>query len=255
MRTKNLGDSFLIVYESVRNALSAAAAIQARTSERNKRVSADRALALKIVINTGDVNVDDDGDVFGDPVNVCARMEKVATGGETLFSEAVYHSMNKAGQRFEEFGHYDFKGVEHPVRVYRVVADREKSVAVDIAIAYTDICGFMTVGESDPEAGERLFELHDKTIFPRVTRYGGAVQAVVGDACVLTFGSPGHAADCLLELFDELATHNSSRDRDVELRLACALHWGRVRYFRGRAMGDALSFCSRLVHRGEPSRI
>src|SRR5689334_4627974 len=122
---KNIGDAFLIVYESARDALLAAAAIQGAIAERNRRVSPSQALALKIVINAGDVNVDDHGDVFGDPVNVGARMEKVAAGGEILFSEVVYHGMNKAEHRYEEFGNYDFKGVDRPVKIFRLDTSRE----------------------------------------------------------------------------------------------------------------------------------
>ncbi len=158
---KNIGDSFLVVYDSARDALRAAAAIQRAIAGRNTRVPAARTIAVKIAVNAGDVIVDESGDVFGDPVNVCARMEKVATGGETLFSEAIYHSMHKAEVSFEEFGHYNFKGVDHPVTLraehggpfraalelarrapsaknkqsWRVVVDRERS-RLDIYAAF-----------------------------------------------------------------------------------------------------------------------
>lgn len=249
---KNLGDSFLIVYDSARDALRAAIAIQGAIAERNRRVSRSQALVLKIVINAGDVSVDDGGDVFGDPVNVCARMEKIATGGEILFSEAVYHCVNKAEIRYEEFGNYDFKGVDRPIKVFRVDTSREGTAAVERAIVLTDIVGFIRLIERDAGAGERLLELHDETLFPAVTRHGGTIQHVISDQCLLTFERPDDAVACVLEFFDELIRHNAAAERADQLLVKASLHWGRIQFVRGRALGEAMNDCEALERKGTP---
>lgn len=247
---KNIGDSFLIVYQSARDALLAAAAIQGAIAARNRRVPTSQALALKIAINVGDVSVDERGDVFGDPVNVCARMEKVAAGGEILFSEAVYHCVNKAEHRFEEFGNYDFKGVDRPVKIFRLDTSREGSAAVERAIVFTDIVGFNRLIERDLEAGERLLELHDGALFPSVTRHGGTIQNVISDECLLTFERTDDGVSCMLDFFDELARHNAGAAEADRLLVKASLHWGRVQFIRGRALGEAVNYCALLERQG-----
>ncbi len=252
---KNLGDSFLVVYDSAHDALGAAVGIQTAIARRNRRVSAADAIAVKIAVNAGDVNVDETGDVFGDPVNVCARMEKVATGGEILFSEAVYHAMNKTEVRFEEFGNYDFKGVEHPVKVFRIDTGHGGTTTVERAIVITDIAGFSRVVEGDPFAGERLLALHDETLFPMVTRHSGVVQNIIGDECLLTFERADDAVACMLEFLEQLGRHNASAFAEDALRVKCSIHWGTVRYIRGRALGDAINVSSVLERRGRSMTI
>jgi len=169
-----------------------------------------------------------------------------------LFSEVVYHGMNKAEHRYEEFGNYDFKGVDRPVKIFRLDTSREGSADVDRAIVFTDIVGFNRLIERDPEAGERLLELHDGTLFPSVTRHGGTIQNVIADECLLTFERTDDAVACVLDFFDELARHNAAAGESERLLVKASLHWGRVQFIRGRAMGEAVNYCARLERNGAP---
>ena len=65
----------------------------------------------------------DEGDVFGTPVNVAARVQALAEPGDVYFTESTLHAINAAEVRHEELGSKELKGVPAPVRVYRAVAE------------------------------------------------------------------------------------------------------------------------------------
>lgn len=76
-------------------------------------------VTIRFAINLGEVRVER-GDVFGEAVNIAARIEGLAEGGEIWFSESVYLTMNKSEVPFEEVGKRQLKGIEEPVGVYRI---------------------------------------------------------------------------------------------------------------------------------------
>ncbi len=118
------GDAVLAIFESVVEALTAAVEIQAALAERNAALPADQQLAFRIGLNLGDVIVDGD-DVFGNGVNVAARIEALAEPGGIAVSAAVHDQL--AGKRagsldvaFEDLGAHSLKNIEEPVRVFAV---------------------------------------------------------------------------------------------------------------------------------------
>ena len=116
---KTIGDAFLMVFESPTDAVLAGVAVQdalARFNEGN--ADADR-LDVRIAINTGEVNLAEN-DIFGEPVNITARIEGVAQAGEVFFTEAVYLAMNKTEVPSSEVGQLQLKGIREKVRVYKV---------------------------------------------------------------------------------------------------------------------------------------
>ncbi len=117
---KSIGDAFLVTFESPTNAVLAAVAAQDKLWEHNRGVTQkDDRIDVRIAINVGEVRVEG-GDVFGEPVNITARIEGIAEAGQVYFTEAVYLAMNKAELPAEEVGQFELKGIPGKVRVYRV---------------------------------------------------------------------------------------------------------------------------------------
>lgn len=118
---KTTGDGLLAEFHSVTQALQCAAEIQLRMIRRNAEVPAARALQYRIGINLGDVIVDQN-DIFGDGVNVAARLEALAGSGEICVSSAV---RDQVGDRldlgFEDLGEQSFKNISRPIRAFRVI--------------------------------------------------------------------------------------------------------------------------------------
>src|SRR5262245_50446386 len=92
---KSIGDAFLVVFESPTNALQCGMLMQHRLRVHNEGKPEDERIEIKVSPNTGEVAVTDT-DVFGDPVNVAAKIEKATQPGEIYFTEATFLAMNKA---------------------------------------------------------------------------------------------------------------------------------------------------------------
>ena len=118
---KLTGDGMLIEFPSVVNAVECATDIQREMPIRNAGISEDRRIEFRVGINLGDVIVDDD-DIFGDGVNVAARLESVAKPGGVAVSQSVRDNVgNRLDLTFEDIGEQQLKNIEFPVRVYNVV--------------------------------------------------------------------------------------------------------------------------------------
>jgi adenylate cyclase len=118
---KTTGDGMLVEFHSVADAVLCAAEIQRRMARRNSDVSPARWMQFRIGINLGDVIVEEN-DIFGDGVNVAARLEMLAEPGGICVSGAV---RDQVGQRledveFEDLGDQTVKNIARPIRVFRV---------------------------------------------------------------------------------------------------------------------------------------
>src|SRR5881296_1905963 len=117
------GDGLLLEFPSVVNAVRCAAEIQRGMRDRNTNVPQERRIEFRIGVNLGDVIVQDE-DIFGDGVNVAARLESIATpGGITISGPVRDHIGNRLDLAFEDMGEQTLKNIERPIRVYRVHLD------------------------------------------------------------------------------------------------------------------------------------
>ena len=118
---KLTGDGLLAEFPSVVNAVDCAAEVQREMRSRNLDVAEDRRIEFRIGVNLGDVIVDDD-DLYGDGVNVAARLETVAKPGGVAVSQSVRDNVgNRLDLKFEDIGEQQLKNIEFPVRVYNVI--------------------------------------------------------------------------------------------------------------------------------------
>lgn len=118
------GDSVLSVFDSVVEAIDACVAIQKQLAELNEGRSATRRMDFRIGINLGDVLEQSDGTVYGDGVNIAARVERLADpGGITLSGPAYDFVADRGGMRWRFLGEQTVKNIARPVRVYALVTD------------------------------------------------------------------------------------------------------------------------------------
>jgi TolB-like protein/class 3 adenylate cyclase len=117
---KTTGDGLLVEFSSVVHALHCATEVQAGMAQRNTAVPADKRLEFRIGINKGDIVVED-GDIFGDGVNVAARLEGLAEPGGICVSARVQEdTTGKLDLAFEDMGEQALKNIARPVRAYRI---------------------------------------------------------------------------------------------------------------------------------------
>ena len=120
---KLTGDGMLVEFPSVVNAVACAAEVQRGMRDRNARVPQNRRIEFRIGVNLGDVIIEGE-DIFGDGVNVAARLEEIAPVGGIAVSQSVRDHVGKRLHLiFEDIGERRLKNIERPIRVYSVSLD------------------------------------------------------------------------------------------------------------------------------------
>src|SRR5213595_487891 len=121
---KLTGDGLLLEFPSVVNAVACAAEVQRGMRDRNADVPPDRRIEFRMGVNLGDVIVEGE-DIFGDGVNVAARLESIAKPGGIMISGSVRdHVGDRLDLAFEDMGEQNLKNIERPIRVYSVALNK-----------------------------------------------------------------------------------------------------------------------------------
>ena len=120
---KLMGDGALVEFASVVDAVACAAAIQSEMADRKDRTPADRRIELRIGVHLGDIIVEGE-DIYGEGVNVAARLEGLAEPGGTCLSGDAYRQVRgKVEAKFEDLGEREVKNLTEPLRVYRIATE------------------------------------------------------------------------------------------------------------------------------------
>jgi hypothetical protein len=121
------GDSVLAEFASVLDAVRCAVEIQEALARANEQEPEARRMCFRIGINIGDVMVKE-GDIFGDGVNVAARLQELVRGGEICVSRGVRdHLRHRGGMIFEDLGEQLVKNIAHPIRAFRLSVGEDAS--------------------------------------------------------------------------------------------------------------------------------
>jgi adenylate cyclase len=123
------GDNVLAEFPSVVDAVECAVEIQKELKRRNSELPRNRKMEFRMGINLGDV-IADGARIYGDGVNIAARVESLAEGGGICISGTVYDQVeNKLKVKYEYLGEQDVKNITKPVRVYRIRIDSKDTVS------------------------------------------------------------------------------------------------------------------------------
>jgi class 3 adenylate cyclase len=133
---KTIGDAFLVHFDSPTDAVLCGVTIQEVLRQYNEQQSGAERLEVRVAINVGEVELTDN-DVMGEAVNIAARLEGVTEAGEVWFTDAVYQTMNRAEAPSAEVGERVFKGIPHPIRVYKVSHEPDSELARHLAQSVT----------------------------------------------------------------------------------------------------------------------
>lgn len=131
---KVMGDGVLVEFGSAVNAVQCAVELQRRTEEANAALPEARRIRLRVGLNLGDVIVEG-SDLYGDGVNVAARLEALAVPGGICLSGSIHDQVKrKLDVRVEDLGPRPLKNIAEPVQVYRVVLDAEPVQRTETAL-------------------------------------------------------------------------------------------------------------------------
>ncbi|HVH81570.1 MAG TPA: adenylate/guanylate cyclase domain-containing protein, partial [Stellaceae bacterium] len=124
---KTTGDGLLLEFPSAFHAVRASLGVQRLMAERNDIVAEDKRLIFRMGIHLGDVIVDDD-DIFGDGVNIAARLQEIAEPGGICLSQAVHATIHKnIDALFRDGGQKVLKNIAAPIHVYNLALDGSTS--------------------------------------------------------------------------------------------------------------------------------
>src|SRR5262245_42825371 len=120
---KTTGDGFIAIFDSPLEAVRCAIVIQQNMTGRNAVLSKNLWIEYRIGVNLGDVIIEE-GDIYGDGVNVASRIEGIAEPGQVFISGGIYEQIkNKLVCGYESLGDKKVKNITDPVRVYKVLPD------------------------------------------------------------------------------------------------------------------------------------
>jgi adenylate cyclase len=126
---KTTGDGVLAEFPSVVDAVCCAIEVQREMAARNRPLPPDKRIEFRIGINLGDVIVEG-GDIFGDGVNLAARLESLAAPGGLCLSGGAYDQVrDRVGVEFADIGEQRVKNIDRPVRVFRALLSKRSAVA------------------------------------------------------------------------------------------------------------------------------
>lgn len=232
---KLTGDGFLAEFVSATNAVLAAYAIQKSIEPRVKDIPEDKCMRFRMGVNLGDIFWDDE-DIYGDDVNIAARLEGIADPGSILISRAVFDNVKRTARlTFENQGEQTLKNISEPVQAYRVVGE----------------LGNHSLMSGDPEVltGQKLEidNLNSLAVLP---------FSVFGDDPEQEYFSDGFTDDLITELarFSQLfvISRNASfalKGKNIDLR-EVGKQLGVAYCLEGsvRKMGDRVRITSQLIN-------
>jgi len=167
---KSMGDGLLLEFPSVVDAVRCAVDVQRGMAERNVDVPDDRQIRFRVGINVGDIIIDGD-DIFGDGVNVAARLQTLAEPGGICVSRGVRDQvLDKLSFAFEDLGAQEVKNITRPVEVFRI-----RDAAADVPPGRTSPATLPASSRSRLASGRRW-------------RYLAAAGALLGVACIAVWG-------------------------------------------------------------------
>jgi len=242
---KEIGDSFLVTFESSTRALQCAVALQREVAATNLGAAVRNPLEIRIAVNSGDVLLQD-GDIFGTPVNVVARLEASTPPGEIYLTEAVFQNQNEIS--VEPVGLQTLKGIAEPVQVHRVAFRHQLQLVKGGTVMFTDLIGFSRfTAKASPEVVESLLTRWELAHRDATGAVDGTLRMAIADAYFLTFDSPAAGIRAWLSLATQMAPVLKALDGPEGF--SAGLSVGDIMVFRSSIFGNAANQASRLTMR------
>lgn len=250
------GDSVLAEFGSAVDAVQCAVEAQTALAAANATTTPERHINFRIGIHIGDVMVRG-GDLFGDGVNIAARLEVLAEPGGVCISDDTYRQIRgKVNCALEDIGAQFLKNVADPLRVWRIRVNGAARPAAPkasrllrrlAAILVADVAGYSSlVNANETDALKQLGRLRHDIIEPYIARHGGRLFRVNGDAFLAEFSSAVQAVACAMAIQTEAEQVAAALDDIKRLRLRMGIHVGDVIVEGEDLTGDSVYIAARI---------
>lgn len=216
----NPGDNALLEFPSATDAVECAIAVQKTITDANHDVTTDHRMEFRIGVHLGEVIVED-GRIYGDGVNIAARLEAMAPVGGIVVSKTVHDQVaNKVDSTFTSLGEQDFKNIPHPVHAYRL------GTATGRAVVSGSVPGLSELMEKDAEGAISSLKAHRTASDPIVLSHGGRVTDTQGARMLFEFPSALEAVKCASDVQALMAGRNATVPVERRMQYQLGVHDG-----------------------------
>ena len=238
---KGEGDSFWIVFPSVTSASLAAVEIQDKILASQKGQGEESRLSVRITVTLGDV-LHSEKDIFGDAVNLAARLESVTPADEIYLSNGAWLALNKAEIKTQFVDEFNLKGFGMPERVYRVLREHRTRIIENQVIVVSDVRHFGDFTNRASVKDVEAFLLFNENIHTAIcSEFGGTVRAIVGDEYFFTFQDEEMALEGVYELVKRYNREIKSNPIYENLAISVCVHRGTLKAFRFFLFGEDIN--------------
>lgn len=242
---KGEGDAFWLVFPSVTAAALAAVTIQQELRSLQTGESDEQRLSIRVTIGLGDV-LHQDNDIFGDVVNLTARISGVTPRDEIYLSQAAWLALNKAEIQTAFVNDFTLKGYSESVRVYRIEQRHRTRIIRDQYIVFVDVGGFSAYYETHPVPdSETLLLFLDEIVKTACEQHNGVVRQIMGDAQIISFGQVENVLPAVNNI--RIKWHGYTAQNGVNCRLRVGVHFGDLNIFRSHLYGHSVNTAGMLA--------
>jgi class 3 adenylate cyclase len=241
---KGEGDSFWLIFPSVTTAALAGVEMQQELRVTQLGKSDEQRLKIRIAITLGDI-LHLDRDIFGDAVNLAARIENITPPDEIYLSQAAWLALNKAEVQSAFVGEFSLKGISQPEKVYYIQQRHKTRHIHKQIIVKNDIKRFTNYQESHSTVEVENLLTHLDNIQKRVcSQFGATIRLIVGDSYLLTFTQSDLALKAVQQLCYEWSQFINKHQ--IDCGLAVGMTRGDLKIFQSCIYGRDINIASRL---------
>ena len=238
------GDNALLDFPSATDAVECAIEIQAAIVQRNADVDPDRRMEYRIGIHLGEVMIEGDR-IYGDGVNIAARLEAMADVGGICVSQAIRDQVaTKIDVGFTDLGEQTLKNIREPVHTFRIETGAHHKKAI-LSGTVSDLASMMA---QDKEGTLSALKAHRIATDPLVLSHGGRVAHASDTRLLYEFASPLEAVQCAGEVQAVMAQRNLMAPEGRRMQYQLGIHLGDLH------TGDA-ERASQIQERSDPGGI
>ena len=239
---KGEGDAFWITFESATHAVKSAIEIQNELRDGGVGKKENARLAIRISISLGDI-LEQEKDIFGNAVNLCARIEGITPSDEIYLSNSTYLSVNQKDINISYIGEFSFKGFKNKEKLYKINLKHNTVTLSDTFIVFTDLENFRSIA-SNRELTENLYDEYERLIQLIVEKYDASIINILGDAFLLRFNDVNNmfrAIEQILKRWDKYLLKNNLKNY-----VRIGVHKGTIIMYRTLVMGVDMNITAKL---------
>lgn len=239
---KGEGDAFWIIFNSATHAVQSAIDIQNELRTEGIGKKGDSRLSIRISIALGDI-IEQDEDIFGEAVNLCARIETITPSDEIYLSNSTFLALRKQNINTSYIGKYDFKGFANKEKIYKILLKHNTQVINDVYIWFSDLEKFGAVSDNI-ELTENIYDEYDRVVQDAIQKYDGRVLNIIADTFLLTFNDGDKMFKATHEIFMKWDKYLDKMKMNYYLRVG--VHKGTIRMYRTLISGSDFNVAARL---------